>query len=114
MRHWKHYSLRYFLVLVGMQVNLSTFLELGTFAPAISLTVVAIVGKFVSDIFVGREVDRCAIGIVMIPRGEVGLIFVSLGKGLGVVTDVVFSTVVIMVIATTLMSTMSLKWSLIE
>lgn len=38
----------------------------------------------------------------MIPRGEVGLIFVNVGKALGVVSDEVFSVIVIMVILSTL------------
>ena len=48
----------------------------------------------------------------MIPRGEVGLIFVSVGKGLGVISDTVFSAIVIMVIVTTFIAPMGLKWSL--
>jgi Kef-type K+ transport system membrane component KefB len=48
----------------------------------------------------------------MVPRGEVGLIFASIGKGLGVVDDSIFSAVVIMVIATTLVTPPLLKFSL--
>ena len=40
----------------------------------------------------------------MVPRGEVGLIFAAVGKGLGVVSDEEFSIIVIMVILTTLMT----------
>ena len=48
----------------------------------------------------------------MIPRGEVGLIFVSVGKGLGIVTDAVFSAVVIMVMVTTILTPPLLKIAL--
>ncbi len=48
----------------------------------------------------------------MIPRGEVGLIFASFGTGLGVKNDSVFSAIVIMVIITTLITPILLKWSL--
>jgi len=48
----------------------------------------------------------------MIPRGEVGLIFVSVGKGLGIVTDAVFSAVVIMVMVTTILTPPLLKLAL--
>ncbi|WP_333840411.1 cation:proton antiporter domain-containing protein, partial [Pelomicrobium sp.] len=44
------------------------------------------------------------VGWGMVPRGEVGLIFAVVGKGLGVVSDEVFSVVVIMVMLTTLMT----------
>jgi Kef-type K+ transport system membrane component KefB len=40
----------------------------------------------------------------MVPRGEVGLIFATIGKSLGVVNDEVFSIIIIMVILTTLLT----------
>ncbi len=46
------------------------------------------------------------------PRGEVGLIFASIGKGLGVVSDAVFSAVVIMVMVTTFLTPPLLKITL--
>jgi Kef-type K+ transport system membrane component KefB len=48
----------------------------------------------------------------MIPRGEVGLIFASIGKGIGVVNDAVFSAIVIMVIVTTFVTPVALRWSM--
>jgi Kef-type K+ transport system membrane component KefB len=66
----------------------------------------------VAGLAAGSGTDRLSVGIGMIPRGEVGLIFASIGKGLGVVTDAVFSAVVIMVIVTTLITPLGLKWSL--
>jgi Kef-type K+ transport system membrane component KefB len=50
----------------------------------------------------------------MIPRGEVGLIFASIGKGIGVVSDVVFSAIVIMVIVTTFVTPVALRWSMVR
>ena len=101
-----------FFVLMGMQVNLQTIMEPGTVKMAMLFTIVAVIGKIVSGIPGGKENDRLSIGIGMIPRGEVGLIFASVGKGLGVVTASVFSAVVIMVIVTTLITPLVLKWSL--
>jgi Kef-type K+ transport system membrane component KefB len=48
----------------------------------------------------------------MVPRGEVGLIFASVGRGLGVLGDAEFSAVVMMVIITTLIAPLALRWSL--
>ena len=48
----------------------------------------------------------------MMPRGEVGLIFASIGKSLGVITDALFSAVVLMVLITTLMAPPLLKLTL--
>jgi Kef-type K+ transport system membrane component KefB len=101
-----------FFVLMGMQVNLASFLQPGTLAIAGALIVAAIVGKVVSGFVAGKGVDKVSVGIGMVPRGEVGLIFASIGKGLGVITGALFSAVVIMVIMTTLITPLALKWSL--
>ena len=101
-----------FFVLMGMQVNLSTFADTETLYLALAFTVAALIGKFVAGLPAGSGVDRLSVGFGMIPRGEVGLIFASVGKGLGVVTDSIFSAVVIMVIVTTLITPILLRWSL--
>lgn len=101
-----------FFVLMGLQVNLTAFLESDTIVVAIAITVAAIIGKIVSGLGASRKVDRLSIGLGMIPRGEVGLIFASIGKALGVVTDSLFSAVVLMVIVTTLITPLALRWSL--
>ena len=64
-------------------------------------------------------VRRLAVGIGMIPRGEVGLIFASVGAaltldGVPVISPSAFSAVVIMVIVTTLITPPALKWSLLR
>ena len=79
---------------------------------ALAFSAAAIVSKLVSGIGAGKGIDRISVGIGMIPRGEVGLIFASIGKGLGVITDAVFLAIVFMVIATTLITPLGLKWSL--
>ncbi|MDH3735190.1 MAG: cation:proton antiporter, partial [Gemmatimonadota bacterium] len=101
-----------FFVLMGMQVNLASFSEPSTLLMAGAFTAVAIVGKLVAGAPAGRGVDRLTVGLGMIPRGEVGLIFASIGKGLGVVSDAVFSAIVIMVIVTTFVTPLALRWSM--
>ena len=101
-----------FFVLMGMQVNLKTFAQPGTLGLAAALTGVAIVTKLVCGFVAGPRRNKLAVGLAMVPRGEVGLIFASVGKGLGVVTDAEFSAIVIMVIVTTLITPPALKWAL--
>ena len=48
----------------------------------------------------------------MVPRGEVGLIFANIGKGLGVVSDSIFAAIVIMIMVTTFIAPIALRWSL--
>jgi Kef-type K+ transport system membrane component KefB len=80
--------------------------------------VAAILGKQACSLgALGQKLDRLSIGIGMIPRGEVGLIFANIGLGLHVagqrvVDEGVFSAVVIMVIVTTIVTPPALKWSL--
>ncbi len=101
-----------FFVLMGMQVNLQSFLDPTTFWLALAFSAVAIIGKLVCGLLAGRDTDRWSVGLGMVPRGEVGLIFASIGKGLGVVSGSVFSALVVTVIITTLITPISLKWSL--
>ncbi|HVB98897.1 MAG TPA: cation:proton antiporter [Candidatus Dormibacteraeota bacterium] len=93
-----------FFVLMGLQVKLETFLNWPTIELAAVLTAVAIVGKVVSGVAAGRGVSWISVGIGMMPRGEVGLIFASIGRALGVVDDAVFSAVILMVLVTTLLT----------
>lgn len=92
-----------FFVYTGMSVNLSTFGDPSVIMVALALTVAAVIGKYVSG-FLAGDVNPHIIGIGMVPRGEVGLIFASIGQGLGVISDEVFSVIIIMVILTTLMA----------
>jgi Kef-type K+ transport system membrane component KefB len=107
-----------FFVLMGMRVQLQSFTAAGGLGLAALLTVAAVAGKQACALgALGRGMDRLSIGIGMIPRGEVGLIFASIGLGLTlhgerIVDGGVYSAVVIMVIVTTLVTPPALKWSL--
>ena len=93
-----------FFVLMGLQVKLETFLQPGVMLLATGLLAAAILGKIVSGFGAFGVKNHWAIGIGMMPRGEVGLIFAAIGKSLGVINDVLFSAVILMVVVTTLLS----------
>jgi Kef-type K+ transport system membrane component KefB len=107
-----------FFVIMGMRVDLGAFARLDVLGLAALLTLAAIVGKQACSLgALGRKLDRLSIGIGMIPRGEVGLIFANIGLGLTVagqrvIDEGIFSAVVIMVIVTTMVTPPALKWSL--
>lgn len=107
-----------FFVLMGMRTDLRSFMNLSILGTAGALTLAAILGKQACSLGVfTKGVNRIAVGIGMIPRGEVGLIFANIGLGLSVmgapvVDKSTFSTVVVMVIVTTLITPPALKWSL--
>jgi Kef-type K+ transport system membrane component KefB len=100
-----------FFVLMGMQVDLSTFADPTTLGIAGALTVVAVATKIVAGIAAGQGASALTVGIGMIPRGEVGLIFASVGKSLGVLEGSIFSALVMVVILTTVVTPPLLKWS---
>jgi len=107
-----------FFVLMGVRVDLSAVLNPAAAWLALLLGVVAILGKQACALGgLGGGLDALSIGIGMIPRGEVGLIFASIGLSLTVhgervVDPVTYSAVVLMVMITTLVTPPALKWSL--
>lgn len=98
-----HLLVPLFFVLTGMRVNLEALFDLPVLLTALGITVVAIIGKIATGLVAG-EVDRWVVGWGMVPRGEVGLIFATIGAQLGVLPDREFAVIVIMVILTTLVA----------
>ncbi|MBI1723636.1 MAG: cation:proton antiporter [Gemmatimonadetes bacterium] len=107
-----------FFVLMGMRTELRSFAQPGVLGLASALTAAAILGKQLCSAGVlGTGIDRLSIGIGMIPRGEVGLIFANIGlalvvQGEHIIDQATFSAVVVMVIVTTMVTPPALKWSL--
>jgi Kef-type K+ transport system membrane component KefB len=105
-----------FFVRMGMLVDLSSFAGEGVIGFALLLTLAAVAGKLVCGFVVPRSMSRLAVGIGMMPRGEVGLIFASIGMGLvlggqPVVDARIYAAAVFMVVVTTLATPPLLLWS---
>jgi Kef-type K+ transport system membrane component KefB len=74
------------------------------------LLLIAIVGKIVAGWAVPwSKFNKQAVGVGMIPRGEVGLIFANIGLTSGLLTRELFSAILIMVMGTTFMAPPLLK-----
>lgn len=107
-----------FFVLMGMHTDLASFARVEVLGLAAGLSLAAILGKQACSLGVlGRGIDRLSVGLGMIPRGEVGLIFANIGLSLQVggeplLSGAVYSAVVVMVIVTTMVTPPALKWSL--
>lgn len=108
-----------FFVVTGARVDLRVFTDPSILGFAGLLTLAAILGKQVCALaVVERGLDRLSVGIGMIPRGEVGLIFAAVGAklvlpdGRAVVDDRTYAAAVVMVIVTTLVTPPVLAWSL--
>lgn len=100
-----------FFITVGARTDLSVLnpLELANrpgLIIASFLVVVAVIGKVIAGfaIFGQPGINRLAVGVGMIPRGEVGLVFAGVGAASGVLTESLDAAIIVMVIFTTFMA----------
>ena len=104
-----------FFVLMGLKVDLSAFASASVLQFAAALCVAAIIGKQICSLgVIEKGLNRLVVGVGMIPRGEVGLIFAGIGASLSVAGQPVFgaetfSAIVVMVMVTTLATPPLLK-----
>jgi Kef-type K+ transport system membrane component KefB len=108
-----------FFVSVGAAVNVQLFIpgsesfNAGVLVVGAILVAVAFIGKLAAGFVVGwgkgASLNRTAIGVGMVPRGEVGLIFADIGRRAGILSDETFSAILIMVIVTTFIAPPLLK-----
>jgi len=97
-----------FFVVMGLQVDLRSFASFSVLEFAAALTVAAVIGKQICSLGVlEKGLNRWVVGVGMVPRGEVGLIFAGIGAGLMVAGKPVFgketfSAMVVMVMVTSL------------
>src|SRR5437870_3291127 len=104
-----------FFVLMGFRVDLRSFSSMAVLVFAGLITLAAVIGKQICALGVLESgVDRLAIGVGMIPRGEVGLIFAGLGstlmlQGHPVLSQTTFSALVLMIMVSTFITPPLLK-----
>jgi Kef-type K+ transport system membrane component KefB len=103
-----------FFVVVGLSLNLH---EIDWGSPFIwvfsmSMLAVALVGKMVGPLFIRESWPlRWMIGVAMVPRGEVGLIFAELGRAGGIFSNEIYAALVIVIALTTLLPPLVMKGS---
>ena len=102
-----------FFVMVGLSLNLreidwSSFHIWGL---SLALFVAAGVGKFAGALVIRESwSSRFVIGVAMIPRGEVGLIFAELGRESRVLDNETYAALIIVIVLTTLLPPLVMKW----
>jgi Kef-type K+ transport system membrane component KefB len=101
-----------FFILMGMQVKLESLTSPEVLYLAGGLLVAATIGKLIAGLGMKEPANQLVVGIGMLPRGEVGLVFAAIGRTLGVIDDAVFSAIVLMVMITTLVAPSWLKSAL--
>ncbi|HVG22156.1 MAG TPA: cation:proton antiporter [Blastocatellia bacterium] len=97
----------FFLVSIGMKLNLSIFLSSEVIMLSLIVTALAVVTKLigcgVGALKMGRR-RAIQVGVGMIPRGEVGIVVAQIGLALAAVSDAVYGVVLAMAVATTLIA----------
>jgi Kef-type K+ transport system membrane component KefB len=101
-----------FFVWMGIQVKLESMASKDVMIAGMGLTIAAVVGKVAAGWGCPPSLNRLAVGFGMMPRGEVGLIFAGIGKGIGVVDEGLFSAVVLLVMVTTILAPILLRATL--
>jgi Kef-type K+ transport system membrane component KefB len=106
-----------FFVRMGMLVDVRSFASASVLSFAVVLTLAAVVGKLACAAAAPRGISGLTVGLGMLPRGEVGLIFAGIGAqlvldGRPVVDAGTYAAALFMVVATTMATPPLLLWSM--
>ncbi|RKZ62925.1 MAG: cation:proton antiporter [Gammaproteobacteria bacterium] len=102
-----------FFVVVGLSINLRDIDWSSSHVWVFSsvLLVAAIAGKLIGSLFIRENLaSRIMIGMSMVPRGEVGLIFAELGRFSGIFNNEIHAGMVIVIVLTTIIPPFTMKW----
>ena len=103
-----------FFVMVGLSMNLRVinFTSIHFWYMASVFLLIAVVGKYLGAFLITQKCahNNMLIGISMIPRGEVGLIFAEIGRLNGVLENEVYAVLIFVIIVTTIIPPFLLKW----
>ena len=108
-----HLFIPVFFLGIGIDAQVESFVKPEVLGIAAGLLVVAVIGKVVASVGVfGAPGDKWLIGLGMIPRGEVGLIFATIGLNEGILGKNLYAALLLVVLVTTLMTPPLLRWRL--
>jgi len=104
----------FFFVMVGLSIDFRylDFTSLSFWGMGFVFLCIAIIGKYIGVFFIKSKctMNRVLIGISMIPRGEVGLIFAEMGRINNILTNEIYAILVFVIIITTAVPPFLLKW----
>jgi predicted amino acid-binding ACT domain protein len=102
-----------FFLNIGISTDISAMADARVIGVALILSAIAIVSKVGSALgAIGSRGDKWTIGFGMLPRGEVGLIFASIGLSVGALSEELYGSVLVVVLVTTLVAPPLLRWRL--
>jgi len=106
-----HVFVPVFFLLIGTEAELSALTDPTVLGLAAAMSLVGVLGKVAAGWgAVGTPADRLLIGLGMVPRGEVGLIFATIGKEAGVLDDQLYAALLVVVLVTTVITPPLLRW----
>lgn len=110
-----HLFIPVFFLQIGIDANVDDFIRPEVLGIAGALLAVAVIGKVVAAVGAfGAPGDKRLIGLGMIPRGEVGLIFATIGLREGIVGGNLYAALLLVVLVTTLVTPPLLRWRLLQ
>ena len=102
-----------FFLYIGITTDLQAMFDVRVIAVALLLSAAAIVGKIAAAVGAfGTKSDKLVIGFGMLPRGEVGLIFATIGLKVGALNEELYGSILFVVLLTTLLAPPLLRWRL--
>ena len=102
-----------FFLNIGISTNIRAMADARVIGVALILSAVAIISKIAAASgAIGSRGDKLTIGFGMLPRGEVGLIFASIGLSVGALSEELYGSVLVVVLVTTLVAPPLLRWRL--
>ncbi len=108
-----HLFIPVFFLSIGIEVDVAQFAKPSVLAIAGGLFVIATLGKLASAAgMFGSPGDRLLVGLGMVPRGEVGLIFATIGLSEAIIGERDYAAILLVVLLTTLLTPPALRWRL--
>ncbi len=102
-----------FFVNAGMLMDVKMLADLNILIPIIALFALAVVSKIAAGIAaIGVKAKKLVIGLGMIPRGEVGIIFATFGLANKVITPELYALLVVVIMLTTFIAPPLLTWGM--
>lgn len=99
-----------FFASIGLQIDFASLLNPSLYIYALIISASVICGKLVSGIAAsGSYKEKLLVGVAMIPQGEVGLIFASIGKALGAINNELFSVIILVILINTFLAPTLIK-----
>lgn len=103
----------FFLVHIGMQLNLQVFRDSSVVVLAIVVTIAAVITKFIGGglgVWGMSRREMAQVGVGMVPRGEVGIVVAQIGLGMAAISEQFFAAVLFMAVGTTLIAPPLIKY----